>query len=187
MEINLPETSILLKPHKVEGSMVEAKESFYDLAKSHIRYLTSQEIVEWHKKISGRKNYLTTASYIVSRKSDVSEGGDFEKWVDALEIVVNKDVAIINGEDFSDCIPFIVEHDIYEAWLSAKKGAVTSLDVGKKHLLARRREFLIAEQQSLGEKLHRFQIAVDPANRKEYDEALVYARRRNSGNVSERK
>jgi len=96
-------------------------------------------------------------------------------------------VAIINGEDFSDCIPFIVEHDIFEAWLSAKKGAATSLDVSKKHLLARRREFLIAEQQGLGEKLHRFQMAVNPADKKEYDEALVYAQKRNPGNISGKK
>jgi len=178
MELNLPESSLLREPHKIEGPMTEARESFYELAKSKIKYLSSQEIAEWHKKMSGRENYVTTISYIVSHNSDVTEDGDFEKWVNALEIVVNKDVATFNGEDFSDCMPFIIEHDIYEAWLSAKKGAATSLDVAKKHLLARRREFLMAEEQGLGEKLHKFQMAVNSGNKKEYDEALNYARRR---------
>ena len=157
VEFSLPETSILEKPLNMGGLMTESKKSFYELAKSKIKYLSSEEIVEWHKKNSGRDNYLSNASYIIGVTLKRNADTRVERLINALEIVVNKDFITMNGEDFSDCIPFVIEHEIYEAWLSAKEGAVNSREVNTKHLLAKRREYLIVEQQGLGEKYDRFQ------------------------------
>lgn len=160
-EFSLPETSRLEKPLNMEGLIIESKKSFYELAKSKIKYLSSEEIVEWHKKNSGRENYLSTASYIIGCTLNVHEDKSVEKLVNALEIVVNKDYFVINGNDFSDCIPFVIEHEIYETWLSAKKGTASSLEINTKHLLAKRKEYLMAEQQGLGEKYDRFERLMD--------------------------
>ncbi len=178
MEIKCPESSIINDPHKIEGPMKEAKKSFYELAGRKVKYLSWDEIQKWHKETTGRDCYVTTASYILGCNTNVTEEGDFEKWINNLEIVVNKDVFTINGKDFSDIIPFILEHDIYEAWLSAKKGVASGLDVSKKHMLARRREFLLATEQGLGDKLFEFQMAINPGNEAEYRYALEYAKKR---------
>ncbi len=110
MEIKLPESSIINDPHKIEGHMKEAKKSFYELAKGKVKYLSWDEIREWHKETSGRDNYVTPASYILSYNINVTEEGDLEKWINNLEIVVNMDIFKINGKDFSDIMPFVLEH-----------------------------------------------------------------------------
>ena len=48
-ELSFPKTSILEKPLNMGGLMTESKKSFYELAKSKIKYLSSEEIIEWHK------------------------------------------------------------------------------------------------------------------------------------------
>lgn len=178
MQLKFPESSIVNNPHKIEGTMKEAKKSFYELAKSKVKYLSWDEIKKWHKETSNRDEYVTTASYILNYKTNVTEEGDFEKWISNLEIVVNKDVFVINREDFSDIMPFILKHDIYEAWLSAKKGSASSFDVNKKHLLARRREFLLAAEQSLEDKLFEFHMTINPGSEDEYRYALEYAKKK---------
>lgn len=178
MEIKLPESSIIKSPHKMEGPMKEAKKSFYDLARDKVKYLTQDEVLEWNKKISGRKNCLTSASAIISHYTKVAGEGDIEKWIDGLEIIVNKDGFNFNDKDYSDLIPFILEHELYETWLNAKKGATSSLDIGKRHLLARRREFLLAEQKGLGDKLFEYLVSIKPSNEEECKYALQSARKK---------
>ncbi|NMB47869.1 hypothetical protein GYA13_00275 [Candidatus Kuenenbacteria bacterium] len=175
MEFKFPESSIVNNPHKIEGPMEEAKKSFYEFAKSKVKYLSRDEIKKWHKETSGRDGYETTASYIISFNTE--EGG-FEKWINNLEIMVNRDIFSLNGKDFSDIIPFVLEHDIYEAWLHAKKGAASSLDVDKKHMLARRREFLLAAEQGLEDKFFEFMMAVAPGDEAEFRYALEYAKKK---------
>jgi len=156
----------------------EAKKSFYDLAKDKIKYLSHDEVSEWNKKSSGRENYLTNASYIIIYSTKATEEGDVEKWIDGLEIIVNQDAFNLNDKDYSDLMPFVLEHEIYEAWLCAKKGVASSYDIDKKHLLARRREYLLAEQQGLGEKLFEYNMAIDPANEEQCKYALQSAKKK---------
>ncbi len=150
MEPKLPESSFLDPPHEVEGPPKEARESFYELAKDKIRYLTNEEILKWYEDMFGRRQYsIPAAAYIIGSKKEKN----FEKWIHNLEIIVKKDAFNIEGKDYSDILPFVLEHEIYEAWLSGKRGTGPKLSVDKKHLLALRREYLLAEQQGLGDKL----------------------------------
>jgi len=104
MEFKFPESSIVNEPHKIEEPMKEAKKSFYELAKGKVRYLSQDEIQKWHKETTGRDNYITTASYILNYKTNVTEEGDFQKWINNLEIVVNEDTFRIGGKDYTDLI-----------------------------------------------------------------------------------
>ncbi|TRZ80931.1 hypothetical protein D4R86_03410 [bacterium] len=180
MERQFPESSIVNDPHKIEGPMTEAKESFYELAKDKVRYLSHDEIQEWNKETRGIDRYVSPASYILNYGTKISEEGDYEKWVNNLEIVVDRDAFEIDDKDFSGLIPFILEHDIYEAWLSVKKGAASSFDVSKKHLLSLRREFLLAAEQCLEDKLFEWHILMrsDDEHKQECEHALDYAKRR---------
>ena len=180
MEIQFPESSIVNNPHRIEGPMREVKESFYELARSKVRYLSSDEIQRWNKEVRGIDRYVSPVSYILNYRLEVSEEADYKKWINNLEIVVDKGAFKINGKDFSDLIPIVLEHDIYEAWLSAKRGAASSLDINKKHLLALRREFLLATEQGLEDKLFEWHMYFRPddEHRRECEHALNYAKKR---------
>ena len=153
MTSTLPESSFINIPHKIEGTPKEARASFYELAKSRIKYLTHEEFIKLDRDTGGfpGKECLTPAFNIINAES-FQEGDNLEKWVDHLEVAVNKDAFKINKKDYSDLMPFVAEHEIYEAWLKVKKGTGFSLDIRKKHILAQRRAFLLAEQQGLGDK-----------------------------------
>lgn len=174
----------LEKPVIMSGLIPEDKSFFYDLAKSRIMYQTRRENRAWQKKYRDMPGE-TTATCVVAFFNSIGIDGGVEKWVDKLTIVVNG--GLIDklsrklDEDFTSIIPYIVEHDVYEAWLSAKRGAGQSLEVSDKHLLARRREFLLATQDGLAERLFSFLMAVNPASEEECRNAMEYAQRRLHG------
>ncbi len=153
--INSTETSALVEgPYRIDGKMPEVRERFYCLAKDKVRLLSNGEMQEWQKKAMGKTFSASPASYILFMKIEGADDSDyFDKWVTNLEIAVNTDAFRINGKDYSDLIPIALEHEIYEAWLSAKKGAASSLSVEMKHLLARRQELRLAQKEGLIEKL----------------------------------
>lgn len=165
MAPKLPESSFIKPSHKVEGPPKEARKSFYEFAKHRIEYLTNEEIIKWDKDRGGRqeRKHPDPALYVIST-GDHEEGNNLERWVSNLEIVVNKDAFKIQGKDYSDLIPFVLEHEIYEVWLDAKKGAASTLDRQKQHILAHRRAFLLAEQQGLGDRLLEWAKLTDPDN-----------------------
>ena len=162
----------LEKPVSLKGSISEDRTLFYDLAKERIEYQSRDENKGWWEKLSGKKGVETVATYVIGANNTVTESGNLERYVETLKIVVNRgifeEVSEILGEDFTDLIPYVVEHDVYEAWLSAKRGAGQSLDTNTKHKLARRREFYLAEKAGLGDKLLKFQMAVNPNSEEEY-------------------
>ena len=152
MKNNPWESSLIKPPHKVEGAPKEARESFYELAKNRIKYLNRKEYLEWVDVPYEYKWVYSSPAMNIINAETVKEEDNLEKWVDRLEIAVNKDAFKINEKDYSDLIPFVAEHEIYEAWLTSKKGAASTLERGKKHLLAQRRAFFLAEEQGLGDK-----------------------------------
>lgn len=158
-ESKIPEIPYTKPLHRVEGPPKEARASFYELAKKRIKYLTNEEFMEWDPERT------SPAFLMVTPKSRV-EQGKLEKWIDDLEIIVNKDAFKIKDKDYSDLIPFVAEHEIYEAWLKVKKGAGSELERKKKHLLAQRRAFFLAEQKGkgLGNKLLKWSKLIAPNN-----------------------
>jgi len=177
MTLNLPESSFINPPHEVEGTPKEARASFYELAKDKIKYLTWDETEEWHNRmagITGKKPGIPVAVAIIQ----VSRGYNIRKFVNNLEIIVNKDSFNRDRKDYSDLIPFVVEHEIYETWLIAKKGAGSELGLDKQHLLARRKQYLLAEQAGLGDKMFEWHMKVNPSHKEEYEYALNAAKKR---------
>ncbi len=187
MEYKAPESSYIIPSHKIEGPMNIAKKSFYELAKSRIKYLNTEEFSSWFKKVTKKQFSLrgsTGAFIFLWPKHKKDREGNLKKWIDNLEIAVNKDVFNINGEDYQDIMPFIIEHEIYEGWLSAKKGwghgQYEKEDLHKKHLLALRREFLLAYQKGLADKLLKWRIKMDPSGEYDYKKALKNAKIKSS-------
>lgn len=167
MRKKIPEIPYIHPPYEVEGPPKQARKSFYEFAKNRIKYLTNEEIVKWNKDRGGdqEQKRLEPALYFISAGGR-GEGDNLEKWVSNLEIVVNKDAFKIQGKDYSDLIPFVLEHEIYETWLNVKKGAGSTIDTKKQHILAHRKAFLLAEQQGLGGKFLEWIKLLDPDNPK---------------------
>lgn len=171
-KINFPDSSVLDTPHKIEGEMPIAKTCFYDLAKNKTKFLTDDQMKMWQEVYNGKLFSISPASYILSMVERDTLGGGFDKWILNLEIVVNKDAFKLMGKDYSELIPIVIEHEIYEAWLSAKKGVASTLDVGMKHRLARRREVRLAQELGLVEKLLEWYSARIPGAIPEIQEAI---------------
>ena len=165
---------------KMSGNIPKDKAVFYELAKERITYQTRAENIAWNKVLKGKDNIETTGSYIINaRKIENDNDSSFSQFVGGIEIVVNQglfeDLSVIVGEDYCDLIPYLVEHEIYEAWLVAKGGVGRCLSGESQHLLARRREFYLAALDGNAEKAHRFSMMVNPDLKDEYDQALTYA------------
>ena len=151
MAIKVPEYSYLEEPHKVEGTPKESRQSFYELAKSRVRLVSQDEHLKFEKDIFGPDWGSCSAIYIIDTSDKIAEGQQ-ERWLKVLDISVNKDAFIYGGEDYSDLIPYAVEHEIYEAWLWTKKGYQPK-NSRINHLLARRRQFEMAMKDGRAEKL----------------------------------
>lgn len=183
MDIEFPESSYINPPYKVEGSMKEAKESFYEMAKSRIRLMTAEEFSKWVRGAVGESE-LENGVALSMHWSKLKKEGNItvEKLIENCEIGINKDAFIIDGESYLDVMPFVIEHELYETWLNSKKGfledTVKQEDLMKMHLLAERKEFLLAEQAGLAEKLFEFRTKLNPENEEEHRNALEYAKKR---------
>ncbi|HLD30847.1 MAG TPA: hypothetical protein VJB41_01460 [Patescibacteria group bacterium] len=158
--------------------MKEAKKSFYELAQGRIKYLNSKEFRKYQEEHRPMPNYYTNASYVICRsytKND--EGKVTKKWIKNLEIIIDKDGFSVNGKDYSDIIPFAIEHEIYEAWMCAKKGVGHDMDLHDRHLLAVRRECRLAEDNELGDRWLEFNSLKDPASSELYRTTLEKIRK----------
>ena len=170
-ETKIPEIPYLDPSHKFEGPPKEGGKSFYEFAKHRIKYLTKEEFIKFDRDTGGfpDEEHISPAFHIIDPES-LQEGDNLEKWVDRLEIAVNIDTFKIKGKDYSDLMPFVAEHEIYEAWLRAKKGTASTFDREKQHILAQRRAFLLAEQQGLGDRLLEWSKLILPDNTKHIEQ-----------------
>lgn len=186
MTIEIPKSSKLDTPHEVEGTMKEAKTSLYELAKNRVRFLSDQEFSAWCREFGpwGEEAVKSPAVMVVWPRGGKEVEGKIEKVITHLEIVINKEKFQIDGEDYSDIIPFAIEHELYETWLKVKKGLGDGSDDKNngfqnyiaKHKLSLRREFLLAEQAGLGEKIFKFHTKLRPEDKEDCLEALKKAK-----------
>lgn len=189
-----PESARLDKRHLVEGNVLEAKERFYELAQSQVRHVDNNGMREWLESAfvqfadKNVKMEEINAVAVIAHNYDEWTPDDTEKWLRSLEIVINDSAFKINGQDFSDVMSFIVEHEVYEMWLTAKRGAGRGLTQNQRHSLARRKEYLMAVEQGKGEHLldyHRLRAAERGEQglrtQKECTEAFEFAKKRLEG------
>ena len=82
------------------------------------------------------------------------------------------------NKDYSDLITFSVEHEILEVWLSGKKGVGPKLSDNKHHLLSRRKQYFLAEEQGLGDKLFEWHMLLNSEAKEECEGALECAKKK---------
>ena len=177
MKLKPPESSFINPLHEVKGTSKEARASFYERAKDKIKYITEEEARKWFEEATGQKcdpNVPITAA--VFSNTIRSKHGS-RKWLNNLEIIVNEDAFNIDGEDYSDLKPFVIEHEIYESWLRVKKGLGPEMERHKRHFLAKRRQYLLAEQQGLGDKLLEWHTKRIPGQKDDHEYALKVAKK----------
>jgi hypothetical protein len=172
MGLTFPESSIVEPPFKADGDMSKSKESFYELAKSKIKYLTDAEFKVWSGQNPGINDDSSNATYILSGKYVKDTDGNVENLVTNLEIAINRDAFIVDGEDYSDVVPFVVEHEIFEIWLTAKKGIASGYSIDTKHHLALRRSYQFARGENMVKRLYEYCTRKVPENKNEHDQIL---------------
>ena len=154
MEVKVPESAELKKPHHVGRDIIEAKKSFYKLAKSRITLRSRGEHIAFEKEVFGEDWALSSAVFVLAPGTSGSKN-DLEKWVVALEISINKDFF---GKENKDLIPYAVEHEVFEAWMRSKRG-ISPQSSKINHLLARRKQLEMAMKDGKAEKLLAFYMA----------------------------
>lgn len=173
----------LKQPVELNDSLPEDRTYFYELAESSIEYQTREQNRKWVQKyFDGNGVNEVVASFIlgVGQGSDSKNGN--KKLIHGLKFVVNQgffeDASVLLGENCVDLIPYVMEHEIFEAWLIAKNGYGQNLTKSERHLLATRREYLLAEKDSMGNKLYRFSLLAYPKDKEENLGGLEYAKKR---------
>lgn len=172
----VPPGSMLPTPQAIEDSD-QAQKDFYDLVLSRVRVISLEESEQVFSKAFG-KHCIGLAGVLVAHDTDKS--------VNALDFVLVKSLFTIDGESYEDLIPFVTEHELYEAWLLAKKHIGEPQRGEDRHLAARKREFLFAEAAGKSERLAKWyglalrEIGAGPENLKHYEseisEAVEYAK-----------
>jgi len=171
----LPEFSILEKPHLMGRDISEARESFYALAKSRVTFRSQEEHVDFEKRVFGDDWEISSAVYVLSTGSS-GEPTNLERWVTGLEISINKDFF---GEENKDLISYAIEHEVYEAYLWAKRGYQPQ-SAHTNHMLARIKQFDMAMRDGKAEKLLTFYKKVNPESASELQYAYDKVKRRHS-------
>lgn len=187
MKYKTPESSFINPPHKIEGKISEAKKSFYELAKDKVRYFNHQQFMDWVSKIVGKGKakilYENAAVLAVIKNEKSQEEQKIEKYVTNLEIAIDATKFNINNKSYDDILPFVIEHEIYESWLRSKKGFLEEKEFSEEsrtraHLLAIRREFLLAEKEGKAEKMFEWRMLIAPEEEKEYSSAWENAKKK---------
>lgn len=160
------EGTFLAAPRKLKDSIPESKQEFFELAKNRVKYMNREEFIKWHEEMFGDASDAPASNLIIK-----SETGQIEN----LEIAINSDAFHLDDKDYTDLIPCVIEHETYEAWIEIKEGAMKKeLESGKdeaflkKHLIAERNEFLMAEKMGLGEKLFEWRMKIAPEKEAEF-------------------
>jgi len=187
MEYKIPESSFVNPPHKIEGSMHEARESFYELAKNKVRHLNHEQFTDWvHKNIGEGKMgraFSNSPAIVFFMNDNNKEEQNVEKYLKNLEIVVDTSKFNLNGKDFTDILPFVIEHEIFESWVRSKKGFLEEKEFSEEsrnraHLLALRKQFLLAEEAGKGGKMFEWFMLLAPRKEKDYISAWESARKK---------
>ncbi len=154
-----PESTHVNPPHIIEGISTEAKQSFYDMVRSRVHMRDWDEHMG-HEKLTSLTQDSPCAFFLLGTE-DVNIGEDLQRWVSVADVAVNIDYFTYYAgehtqpEDFTDLIPFVIEHEIYEMWLIAKKG-MKPTNTDDIHMLARRKESEMAAEQGKLDRLVEF-------------------------------
>jgi hypothetical protein len=173
MSITLPESAILENPHHISRDIAEARKSFYEMAKPRVVMRSQTEHVAYEKKYLGDEWKPRSAVFVIQTGKSGPEDNP-ERWVLGLDISVNKD---FYGEENDDLIPYALEHEIYEAWLVVKRGTSPKSE-RERHLLARRRQFIMAEKDGKAERLLAFYKRKNLNFTEELESAYKHAKNR---------
>ncbi|MDP3729871.1 MAG: hypothetical protein Q8R26_03990 [bacterium] len=152
--------------------MKEAKRRFWEMAKTRVRMHSAEEHAEFHAAHFPKDEMPTSTAFVM--EIGHTEGDDPEKGVLGLEISVNKDFF---GEENTDLIPYAIEHEIYEAWVSSKRG-LRAKDLKEGHLLARMHQVEMAMKDGKAEKLLNFYISKNKNLKEEFEEAYEKAKKK---------
>lgn len=124
----LRETEISLPIESITPS-AECKKNFIDFAKQRVIFFEKTEVADQFKQGWLRKEYGHTTlkernigpgEVLIKGLHNSTKLGT-QKLTD-FKIIINKPSFNIDGEDFSDLIPIVIEHEAYELWYSCKKG-----------------------------------------------------------------
>lgn len=174
--IKYPEYSILEEAFKLEGPPGEVKRSFYELARNRVRVVPEEEHFRFERIVFGEDWQQSSAAYVASTKKHKTDS-DEETRLIGLDVSINKGFFIDRDKNYTDLIPYAVEHEIFEVWLSVKPGYQIK-DPQKSHLLARVRQFEMAMKDGKAERLLKFYKERAPLIGNELDYAYQKASKR---------
>lgn len=156
----------LEEPYKIDRNLREAKTQFWEFAKSRVSLDSQEEHETFHKKHFPDNEKPSSAAFVLER-GFTRDSDDPEKGVLGFKISINKD---FYGKEYADLIPYAIEHEVYEAWIHAKRGW-NPASTKQGHLLARKHQLKMAMIDGKAERLVKFYIERTPSLREEFEDA----------------
>ncbi len=154
-KLALEQQIVLEKPRKA------CKEKFYKIARSRVRFVSEEESKQIFYKTSDDDLKRAVGDNFVPcpllYMTVITEKGD--RKLESLDIVINKEFFQRADNDFTDILPYAIEHEIYEAWLCFVYGG----EFDKAHYLARRKEVKFAVKDQKIDRLHLFYLLIHPS------------------------
>ena len=180
--MDIPPESYLPERYLIGHDPPDARIEFFKMAHTRIRFVDSEEFYNIVSSLreDGRRvgscGYAFIDTYI-SYWYTRDGGTGIEKYVNALSIWICKEHFLLPEllQDFSDLIPVVIEHELWETWINARWGLWLK-DLRKRHLLARRKELQFAVQNGLDKRLFTF-MATSSSLKEEYEYASSKIRR----------
>lgn len=142
-----------------------SKDKFLEYAKNETKILPSSEFYSWTMENMGSAILGATARFKVIQDKDTGAPIGFKA-------AVNEGMFQMDGVDYSDLIPFVIEHEVQEAWMKIEDQPTT---LNERHKEARRLEFSAALKDGKAEKLMEWLMKLNPNFEFEFKEAYTSA------------
>jgi hypothetical protein len=151
-----------------------------DQQKNNDSIYTVQELADYIAQNNTEKfapSYLNWLNYFLEQKSSIQE----KKLITHLLILINQDFLLggdkQEGDNFFDILPCIIEHEVFEAWLTVKQGIGETFTSEQRHFLALIHEYAFAHRMGKLDRLFSFhQNIVDTFNIPDECFTLAYLR-----------
>ncbi len=140
---------------------LEQKDEYLGWARDRVLVLDTNNFNKWMVQKRGAIVLGATAWFINSYDTDGSV---------YFDSAVNKDLFLINDEDYTNLLPYAIEHEVQESYLKIliKKGLMSESDT---HGLAMKAEFELASQDGKQQRLYDYMLKKSPERINEYQEA----------------
>lgn len=159
-------------PLSVNTDDPKAQKKFLEEARKRVRILDDRAYIDWQWDQLHRGNLKSVIPFGSARF--YIRRGNLSNEITAFEAAINKGTLMQDGVDYLNLVPYLVEHEVCEAWIEAAEGP--GVDVASRHTRARVQEFVLAMRNGQVEKLLEWHMKANAQDAEKLSEVIQKAK-----------